>query len=444
MTTKIYRLSFTAIIFITFFSAGISAQSGTGIAKTGWTFGGFPVISYNSDLGFQYGGLVNLYYYGDGSTYPGYMHSIYTELSRYTGGSGTRRIFYDSEYLVEGIRIIADLSYFTEKALDFYGFNGYDALYNPFLEDNIHDLYQSRMFYRHERDMFRFTLDFQGRLAGRQLRWTAGGGFLNNRVAPVNLAEMNKGKDEENIIPDVPGLYQKYMDWGIISPEESRGGNTPHFKLGIIYDSRDNEPNPMKGIWSEVVFFAAPGFMGNGNHAHSRISITHRQYFTIIRNDLSFAWRVNYQGTVGGTVPFFMLPYRINSFSSASSTDGLGGSKTLRGIRRNRIVGEDMIFGNFELRWKFYHSVIFNQNVYLALNGFSDAGKVVKKRRVGVPQDEIFHDFYRQGEEAMHITFGGGLRIAINENFITAFDYGKPLDNRDGNGGLYIGLNFLF
>jgi hypothetical protein len=32
----------------------------------------------------------------------------------------------------------------------------------------------------------------------------------------------------------------------------------------------------------------------------------------------------------------------------------------------------------------------------------------------------------------------------MNENFIVAVDYGMPLDNRDGKGGLYIGLNFLF
>ena len=31
------------------------------VVKTGWTFGALPAISYNSDLGFQYGALVNLF-----------------------------------------------------------------------------------------------------------------------------------------------------------------------------------------------------------------------------------------------------------------------------------------------------------------------------------------------------------------------------------------------
>ena len=52
--------------------------------KTGWGFGALPAVSFNTDLGFQYGGLVNFYHYGDGSTFPKYRHSIYAEISRYT------------------------------------------------------------------------------------------------------------------------------------------------------------------------------------------------------------------------------------------------------------------------------------------------------------------------------------------------------------------------
>ena len=59
--------------------------------KKGWNFGALPVISFNSDLGFQYGGLINLYDYGDGSHYPKYNHSLYFEASWYTKGSGVKR-----------------------------------------------------------------------------------------------------------------------------------------------------------------------------------------------------------------------------------------------------------------------------------------------------------------------------------------------------------------
>jgi len=55
--------------------------------KKGFGFGALPAISYDSDLGFQYGALVNLYQYGDGSRYPKYDYSLYLEYSRYTKGT---------------------------------------------------------------------------------------------------------------------------------------------------------------------------------------------------------------------------------------------------------------------------------------------------------------------------------------------------------------------
>ncbi len=439
---------FVSVTFLLAGASGLMANNDEeNPGKTGWTFGALPALSYNTDLGFQYGGLVDFYYYGDGSSYPKYLHKIYAEISRYTKGSGINRLFYDSEFLIPSIRVTADLSYFTEKALDFYGFNGYNAVYNSLWEDDSDDDYRSRMFYRHERNMFRFTLDFQGRLSGRELRWIAGAGLMRNTIGPVDIDALNEGQDEEDRLPgldEVPGLYDRYVDWGVISREEKDGGSTHHFKLGVVYDTRDNESNPMSGIWSEAVVFAAPGFMGNGDFAYSRLSLTHRQYFTIIENDLSFAYRLNYQGTLGGNVPFYMLPYMINSFSLSSNTDGLGGSRTVRGMLRNRVVGDGIAFGNFELRWKFYRTVLFNQNIYLAFNGFMDAGQVVGEREIDVPAGSEFFQYYNSGEESLHLTLGGGFRIAMNENFIVAVDYGKPLDNRDGGGGLYIGLNYLF
>lgn len=424
-----------------------SNQSGD-FVKKGWTFGALPAVSYNSDLGFQYGGLVNLYYFGDGSTYPKYMHSLYAEISRYTKGSGINRVFYDSEYLIPDIRVTADFSYLTEKALDFYGFNGYDAVYEPMWEDDTapDDIYKSRMYYRHERNMFRAMVDLQGSLSGRELRWVAGFGILHNKVGSVDIDRLNKGKDD-NLLPDVPGLYDKYVDWDLIGDQEKDGGWTNNLKLGVVYDTRDFEPHPMKGVWSEVVVFLAPKFFGNGDFGYSKISATHRQYFTLVDDKLSLAYRVNYQGTISGTVPFYMQPYMINSFSNSSNTDGLGGSKTIRGVLRNRVVGDAFGFGNVELRWKFFNTILMNQDIYLALNPFLDAGKVLKKIefRAGadIPSNEG-DNFFKSDEEALHVSAGAGLKIVMNKNFIISADYGKALDERDGGGGLYIGLNFLF
>lgn len=422
------------------------------LVKTGWTFGALPAVSYNSDMGFQYGALVNLFYFGDGHTYPKYMHSLYGEVSRYTKGSGINRFFYDSEYLIPNIRVTADISYLTEKALDFYGFNGYDAVYNSSWEDDTDPAYKSRMFYRHERDMFRIMADFQGGISGREFRWVAGLGILHNTISSVDIDRFNKGKDDEDKLPDIatqPGLYELYKEWGYIGENESEGGWTNNLKLGLVYDTRDFEPHPMKGMWSEVVLFAAPKFFGNGDFGYAKLSATHRQYFTLVKDKLSLAYKLNYQGTLSGNVPFYMQPYMISSFSQTSNTDGLGGSKTVRGVLRNRVVGDAFAFANVELRWKFFSTILLNQNIYLALNPFVDAGKVLKKIELPstqpiVADGKVPADYIAGDEESVHITAGAGLKIVLNRNFIVSLDYGKALDERDGGSGLYIGLNFLF
>ena len=414
-------------------------------AKKGWTFGALPAVSYNSDLGFQYGGIVNFFHYGNGENYPKYNHSLYLEISRYTKGSGINRFFYDSDKLIPNLRITTDISWLTDKALDFYGFNGYEAVYNPEWEDENNPKYKSRVFYRHDRDIFRIMTDLQGSFKNTNIRWLAGVAFMNYKTAPVDIEALNKKKDKEDPLPNVPGLYDNFIEWGIIKQTGNNGDWINNLKVGIVYDTRDFEANPMKGIWSEMLFFGNP-INGLTDEPFTKISITHRQYFTLKPDKLAIAIRLNYQGTISGKVPFYMQPYIISSFTNTSNSDGLGGSRTIRGVLRNRIVGDGIVLTNLEGRWKFWHTKLFKQNVYLGLNAFWDSGKVVKNIKVdtsNVPEDQYQYYFDDKAEQ-LHHSLGGGLRLVMNENFIVAVDYGIPLDKRDGTSGLYVGLNFLF
>lgn len=164
------------------------------VVKTGWNFGALPTITFDTDLGFQYGALVNLYNYGDGSRYPNYNHSLYFEVSRFTKGSGINRFYYDSDRLIEGLQTSVDLSYLSDQAYDFYGFNGYDAQVNAGWFDNESPDYITRMFYKYDRKLFRFKVDLQGKLSGDHLRWIGGFNLLNFKIGSVDLEKLNKGK----------------------------------------------------------------------------------------------------------------------------------------------------------------------------------------------------------------------------------------------------------
>ncbi|MGD9928988.1 MAG: BamA/TamA family outer membrane protein [Mangrovibacterium sp.] len=421
------------------------------VVKTGWNFGALPAVTFDTDLGIQYGGFVNLFHYGDGSRYPAYNHSLYFEVSRYTKGSSVYRFSYDSDRLIRGLQTSFDLSYLTDMAYDFYGFNGYDAVYNESWTDEDAPDYVTRLFYKYDRKLFRWKVDLQGKLTNENFRWIAGVNLQNFETGPLNLQKLNKRKDEKDLLPEVDNLYNKYVDWGIISAGEANGGFVPTFKAGLVYDTRDFRPNPMQGVWTEAVIEASPEILG-AESSFSQLSLTHRQYFTLIPNDLSFACRLAWQTTLGGDVPFYYQSQIITSIMKGSTSEGLGGSKTLRGILRNRVVGDGVFFGNTELRWKFKRFQYRNNNFYMGLNGFADFGRVTKKVKVE-PSGDIFTEFslannpanyFDAGAEKLHLTYGAGLRVVMNENFIVAFDYGLAADKRDGNSGFYMGLNYLF
>ena len=418
--------------------------------KTGFSLAPFPVLGYDADIGFKYGALATLYWYGDGSRYPQYDHSIYLEWSRTIKGNGINQITYETDRLIPGIRALFEVSYLTEKSLDFYGFNGYQAVYDMGYEDTYTEGLANRLFYRHSRELLRMKADFQGEIIGQKLRWLAGIAYYGHTIDSVDVDDLNEGKESDSL--SYNSLYGSYVDWGLIKDDQAKGGNHTILKAGLVYDTRDNEPNPYTGIWSEVQLHYAPSFLSNTDYGYGRIILTHRQYFTVIPEWMSLAYRLSYQGKIGGEMPYYMMPFMFQS-TPKLTRDGLGGSKTIRGVRRNRVVGEGFAFGNVELRGKFLKTTILNQNFYFALAAFVDAGMVTQKYKfedfedfeIPDPLPEGFPDILDpDAKEVPHVGFGGGLHIAMNQNFIITVDYGFAAKKEDGDSGLYINLNFLF
>jgi outer membrane protein assembly factor BamA len=447
---KTFTVFLMALLAIT-----VSAQEKK--VKTGWKFGGaLPTLTYDSDLGFQYGALVEFFNYGDGTKYPDYLDHTYTEVSRYTKGSGIYRFMYESNHLIKGVHMTSDLSYLPDQANHFYGFNGYESVFNRDWMDQESESYRTRMFYRFERNQFRWKNDMQGKLSGEHIKWSAGLAFQNFSVNSVDIEHLNKGKEGEDLLPsveEVPGLFETYKALDLITGNEANGGWVNTLKGGIVWDSRDNRPNPMKGIWTEAGIEIAPKFMGN-DWGFSKFYITHRQYFTIIENDLAFVYRLGYQSTLSGTVPFFYQSQVITSMLTGATNEGLGGSSTLRGVVRNRVIGDAFFYGNIELRWKPVYFKFLKQDCYLGLNGFFDFGKATKS--ITFPSNledtfntyyggsENFNDYFNLGHEKLHMSAGASVMLAMNRNFVIAIDCGKAFNVQDGNIGFSIGLNYLF
>mgnify|MGYP003300401163 FL=1 len=99
------------------------AQEKQEIVKTGLNFGPLPIVAFDQDLGWEFGALLNIFNFGDGSTYPNPKSRIYIEAAYYTKGSQLYRLAYDDRTLIPGVRFTAALEMSYDKALDFYGFN---------------------------------------------------------------------------------------------------------------------------------------------------------------------------------------------------------------------------------------------------------------------------------------------------------------------------------
>ena len=461
------------------------------IIKTGLNLGPLPVVAFDADRGFQFGALMNLYQFGDGSTYPNPKSQWYIEASAYTKESSINSykfiVNYDNQTLIPGVRMSICTGYYKDAALDFYGFNGYQSNYDMgmleptfrFDENKAGEKLLKKFedkgklpkgFYRYGRDLVKAKIDFTGEIlknfyweAGYNLSWTKAQPFTPKGYAVLdNPAMMLDPENSDLYVPGGTTLFDLYKVWGIIPEDEAEGGLTSSIRLGLMYDTRNVENNPTKGIWAEAHIIAAPKWLGT-THEHYRYCATFRHYVPIIQDKLTFAYRIGYQGTFGKSAPWYNLPFYTNMGIKADN-DGFGGYRTVRGLMLNRVQGLDTGFYNAEFRYRFIDFKLFKQNIAFALSAFCDGAHVfrgydmtftdaAKQKAVediikgDIPAanyQRLYDRFVFNRKDGFHGSAGAGLRFIMNQNFIVAFEYARCFNKQDGNGAFYINTGFLF
>ena len=418
------------------------------IIKKGWNFGPLPVLGFDSDLGFQYGACVDIFNYGDGSNYPRYNYKFNVEVSRYTKGSGVFRFYSDMPYVIKDTKLFFDLTYNYSKKFEFFGFNGYEAsTFDPnlFANEGVED-YKSG-YHCIKRNTLRFVGSMQRKFFDvPNLNWVAGVAYYNVKTDSLNLP----GYEGQQT------LYTNYVKNGIIKEDEKNGGNIAQLRLGLIYDSRDHNSDPSKGIYAEYTLTGASDFIDGNGYNYLTQTFIWRQYIPIYRDKLTFAYRLGVQHKIAGDTPWYMINNINTPFFQKMYTEGLGGSVTMRGVNRNGVLGDGFLLGNAELRWHFLGFQFINQNWQLALSPFFDAGMIIQKFReqeminangTGTVLNPNAFDCYSGEKETLHTSVGLGFKIIMNRNMILGVDMGRALDQRDRNQkafGTTIGFNYIF
>ncbi len=462
------------LLVLSLVSVGISAETVVDSIsgkkyKRGWTFGALPSVAYDADLGFQGGALANIYFYGDGSTYPEYLHSIYFEAAYTTNHRGIFRGFFDTKALIPNHRLTIDATYLPDAMCDFYGFNGYQAKYNPSWHAKAKKIvtpqdsaaYRSRAFYKYKRDLIRFAADIEGTIKGNW-KWNAGLGVLGYIVQDVDIDMLNgkkKPKNEYTLLPDVDGLYEKYQTWGIIEADEASGGWHPYVRGGVTFDSRDTRANPSNGIYADAFFTYSAAFGNQKSYNNLRFNFTFRHYVTLYPEWLTFAYRVGTQNLIAGKSPFYANTYLNTLFIQRVIYEGLGGANSLRGIMANRINGDGYLYANVEFRATIAKFSIGKQFFKIGLNPLFDLGMITQaidlnqtnkelsaKIVAGGERVEDYFDFDKKQVYRPHMSAGIGLKVSMNENFILSVDWAAPIDKRDNANlaNFYVKMGYLF
>ena len=481
------KLLFTAIVL---FAAGAlysaSAQEEAAEAtvpaepekemKTGWSFGVLPTATFSADNGFQAGAFGDVYYYGDGKTYPDPLHKISWEASYFTKSHRMRLyLAYDSKYLIPGMRLNASVTYMNDPLYSFWGFNGpasFDSGVPASFTSVDYALWGNRSFnpninyYGMSRQMLRVLANVQGRITDN-LNWAAGVNFWN-----WNLGEMkdpavdangdgNKTNYDHNLT-----LFNKYKDLGAIKAEEAAGGMSLELNAGFVFDTRDIEAAPNRGIWAEAYLNGAP-YSGNPETGlyspYLKACVYFRHYIDIPihlpAGDPVFAYRLAWQQTILGETPVYMIQNNPLLVQRNMISEGFGSSNTIRGLRENRVLAEGMAWANTELRVKIVNFKLFNQYFYLATNPFFDAGIITKPYRADV-LNKVIDDSalatingYEGGTtiynpdkvKELIYSAGLGLKLAMNQNFIISAELAKCFTpGLDAGLWIGIGINYQF
>lgn len=432
--------------------------------RMGWSFLAHPSVSYDADKGLQLGLMGHLYNFGDGGIYPEYYQSFFIHAAYSTKRSGIFRASFDSKHLIPDHRLRVELAYLPDALSDFYGLNGYQSVYNAQWCDPKSENYISRAFYKSQRDLLRLTAEMNGPLGGNW-HWNVGTGLMGCMIDTVNTSMINGSKANDNLLPEVDGLYEKYKLWRVLTPAEANGGWHPYLRGGLVFDNRDRLQNTHRGMNADIFLTYYAAFGQDKDYNNLMFNVNFRHFVPIYKDWIFFAYRLAAQLTVAGKSPFYLSSFHNNLFTQRQSSDALGGISSLRGILRNRAVAPSFAFANVEMRFKLCQFHIRKEIVHIGLNAFADAGMILfpyKLNETAILEnirkyDPEFlssggrlSDYLLFGDEAPiyrpHVSAGIGLKFMMNDNIVLSVDWATACQKADNQklSNFYVEMGYLF
>ncbi|HLL54589.1 MAG TPA: BamA/TamA family outer membrane protein [Myxococcaceae bacterium] len=297
-----------------------------------------PLLSYNSDQGWGYGGVGGAYIYSPG--YRPYRHAVSAQTFFTTFGIQNHFLRYDGPRLLGPVRVEARLEYRRELVSPYLGAGNLSA---PGVRGDQQD---------------------------RGYGWdrSAPGGWVRGRFRPA-------GDDSPFELYGGYGYRStrvRTYEGSLLLAERPRGlegGPTGQVMLGAVWDTRDDESDPTRGQMTEVGARLADRVTGSG-YRYGGLTASTRHYFRLGPRFV-LAQRVM-ADHLFGDVPFF----EWSTVGGLVGAEGLGGMSTLRGVPRNRYVGNTKVMSNTELRVQAFQFPLLGEPLRVSGLVLFDAGRL--------------------------------------------------------------------
>jgi outer membrane protein assembly factor BamA len=291
-----------------------------------------------------------------------------------------------------------------------------------------------RMYNRYELEVPQANLSAERSYFNGLVRTVVGAKFSNNIVRTFD-GTLQKARDPYfgntsfpilNVdIPTVQGKTKVTEDTESGKIIGLNGGHVNLMRVGVVYDTRDFEPDPTRGIFAEVTHERSDKAWGSA-YGFNRTFGSVRFFYSPFPHLFSKFVIASRLGLVSneGNVPFF--EYR-NIWGTEGGLSGLGGRTTMRGYIQDRFVGPVMGFGNVELRYRVYQMPGFTFDV-APLFDFGRPWDRVK----GINLKDYKH------------SYGLGIRIIWNQSTVIYLEWARSRETELGNysKGPFAGSNF--
>ena len=388
-----------------FILIGIAPQ----IILSATRFKGLPIADYNSDVGFGFGmraGIVR-YQPEDSSTY---LFRIDGEYYMTTGGVLQPMMEYDIPVNKlrnnRALRLRGRLSFDRSLYVGYYGFGNDD---------------RQMGFDASRRDDYYYTY-----------KRSTPGFFATGQYF---FADPYSDGLKTSLFGGVTAEYCRIA----LSPRQPSGGTSLLFEerppginggfihaemIGIIIDSRDFYYNPKNGMYHELSFEGSLQQLGSA-YTYLKTTLLSALFVTPITHFDRLITAARFMlVSLTGDPPF----YKYEHIGGLTPHDLFGGRGTMRGIPQYRYKGRASIVFTPELRFRVIDfPFLFKDIWHLEIVVFGDMGNTWRS----------WSDFSSQ----LHLTQGGGIRIAWGEDFIISADC--AFWNRELSGiYLYFGHQF--